>query len=64
VQSKFARGAANLEFAALGHDGDARGIIAAVLELPQSFDDDGDNFFGPDIADYSAHVRRLLRESF
>jgi hypothetical protein len=58
--AKFARGAANLQFAVPGYGGDARGIIAAVLKLPQAFDDDGDNFFGPDIADYSAHVRGLL----
>src|SRR5258708_37050846 len=60
--AKLAWGAADFQFARLGHHGDARGIVAAVLELTQTFDDDGDNFLGPDIADYSAHARRLLTE--
>src|SRR6266704_155112 len=58
----LARRAANFQFASLRHYGDACGIIAAVLQLAQAFDDDRHNFFGPDIADYSAHARRLLRE--
>src|SRR6266581_3762323 len=60
--TKLARRAADFQFAGLRHDGDACGIIAAVLQLAQAFDDDRYNFFGPDIADYSAHARRLLRE--
>jgi len=60
--AKLSRGAADFQFARLRHDGDARGIVAAVLEFAQALDDDGHNCFGPDIADYSTHARRLLRE--
>src|SRR2546427_5413460 len=59
--AKFSGRAADFQLAGVRHDGDARGIVAAVLELTQAFDDDGHNFFGPDITNYSAHARRLLR---
>ena len=58
--TKFARSAANFHFSVLGYDGDARGIVATVLQLTQTFDDNGNNLLGPDVADYSAHARRLL----
>ncbi len=60
--AKFARGAANCQFSVSGYDGDARGIVTAVLELTQTFNDDGDDFLRTDIANYSAHARRLLRK--
>src|SRR5258708_5835271 len=59
--TKFSGGPADFQLAGVGDDGDARGIVATVLELAQSLDDDGHNFLWPDITDYSAHARRLLR---
>src|SRR5204862_2884327 len=60
--TKFSRSAADFQLPGLRHNGDAGRIIAAVLELAQAFDDDRHDFLGPDIADYSAHTRRLLRK--
>src|SRR5204863_8441143 len=60
--AKFSRSAADFQLPGLRHNGDAGRIIAAVLELAQAFDDDRHDFLGPDIADYSAHTRRLLRK--
>ena len=62
--AQFARRAANLQLAFLGDDGDAGGVIAAVFEFAQALDDDGNNFFRSDIADNSAHARRLLESLF
>src|SRR5258707_2929215 len=59
--AEFSRGTADFQLAGVGNDGDARGIVTTVLELAQSLDDDGHNFLWPDITDYSAHARDLLR---
>jgi hypothetical protein len=59
--AELAGGAAELElgFAFRGvcvaGDGDASGVVAAVFEASQAFDDDGDGRFGTDIANNSAH---------
>ena len=56
--AKFSRSAADLQFAGTVHDGDTRGIIAAVLEFAEAFNDHGYDFLRPDIAYNSAHKRR------
>src|SRR5260370_23306835 len=59
--AEFPRGTADFQLAGVGNDGDARGIVATVFELAQPLDDDGHNFLWPDVTDYSAHARDLLR---
>ena len=39
------------------HDRDARRVVAAVLEPPETLDDDGERLVGPHVADDAAHVR-------
>ena len=53
--AELARGAAELQRVAAAGDGDARGVIAAVLEAGKAFHDDGDAGLGADVADDSAH---------
>ena len=48
--------ASNLDFAGAIDHGDACGIVAAVFQLAQPLDDDGNNFLGTDIADNTAHA--------
>jgi len=54
--SELAWGTPNLQLAVLGDNGDSRRIVAAVFQLAQTFDDDGDNFLRADVADNSAHA--------
>ena len=58
--AELAGGAANFELASGIDDGDAGGVVAAVFELAQAFDDDGNNFLRADVADNSAHAGTLL----
>ena len=58
--AELAWGAADLQVAVLPYNGDARGIVATILELAQAFYDNRHNLLGPDIADYPAHARSLL----
>src|SRR6266852_1130143 len=53
--AKLSRGAANLQLAGAVHDGDARGIVTAVFEFAKAFDDHGNDFFGADVSENSAH---------
>src|SRR4029077_8098072 len=55
--AKFTRGAADFHLARLRHNRDARGIITAVFKLAETLNDDGHNFFWPDVTSYSAHTR-------
>jgi hypothetical protein len=59
--AELPRRAPNLELAGFGDDSDPRGIIATVLQLAQTFDDDRDNLLRPDVADNSTQERRLLK---
>jgi hypothetical protein len=54
--AELAGGAAELELAVGGAgDGDAGGVIAAVFETAQAFDDDGDGGIGANVSDDSTH---------
>jgi hypothetical protein len=53
--AKFPWGAAQLEVALIVDDGDARGIVAAVLEPAEAIDDQGHDFLGAYVSDYAAH---------
>src|SRR5579859_860084 len=59
--AEFPRSAPDFQLSVLGHDGNARGVVAAILELSQAFYDDWHYFLRADIADNPAHERRLLR---
>ena len=41
------------------NDGDAGGIVAAIFELAQPLDEDGDDLFRSDVANDSAHEKPL-----
>jgi hypothetical protein len=57
---KLAGSAADLKYiAGRAAHGDARRIVAAVLQTPQAFDDDWNYFFRTDITDDSAHASIL-----
>ena len=53
--AEFAGGAAELEALWATCDGDAGGVVAAVFETAQAFDDDGDGRIRTDVANNSAH---------
>ena len=53
--AELAGGAAELEAGGASGDGYAGGVIAAVFEAAQAFDDDGDGGVGANISDDSAH---------
>ena len=57
--AELAGGAAEFEAVARTGDGDAGGIVAAVFEAAQAFDDDGDRGLRTDVTDDSAHSRSL-----
>src|SRR5436190_10539532 len=48
-------GAADLEAFAIAGDGDSGGVITAILEPPQAFDDDRDDFLLPHVSDNATH---------
>ena len=54
--AEFSGRAANFEFAFFRDDRDARGVVPAVFKFAQAFNDDRDDLFGSDVADYSAHA--------
>jgi hypothetical protein len=57
--AELAGGAAELEGMAAARDGDAGGVIAAVLEAGEAFHDDGDAGLGADVTDDSTHNYRV-----
>src|SRR5229473_6617222 len=58
--AQLAGRAANFQFARGVDHRDTGGVIAAVFQFAQPFDNDRNNFFGPDIAHNSAHAAGLL----
>src|SRR6202158_4207482 len=58
--AQLAGRAANFQFACGRHHRDTGGVIAAVFQFAQPFDNDRNIFFGPDIAHNSAHAAALL----
>jgi hypothetical protein len=57
--TEFARGAAEGEaFGASGY-GDAGGVVTAVFEAAQAFNDDGDDGLGANVTDNSTHEMSL-----
>src|SRR5262249_26231276 len=57
---ELADAAANLDVV-VGEGGEARGVVAAVLELPEAAHDDGPCLTRADVADDPAHDQRLRR---
>ena len=58
--AEFSRGSAESEaFGAAGYC-DAGGVVAAVFEAAEAFNDDGDDGLGPDITDDSTHEMSLV----
>src|SRR5579864_712324 len=53
--TQLSRRAANLQLAGAVHDGDARGIVAAVFEFAKALDDHRHDFFRSDVSENSAH---------
>src|ERR1700685_2686010 len=61
---QLARSATHLKHrAGRAADGDARRIVTAVFQTPQSLNDDGNYFLFADITDDSAHARILCDEA-
>ena len=61
--AEFAGGAAELHDAVGGSsDGDACGVIAAVFEAAQAFDDDGHGGIGANVSDDSTHGTSVAGE--
>jgi len=58
--SQFSGGAANFQLARGRNRGDSGGVVAAIFQLSQAFNDHGHNFFRADVADNSAHATQLL----
>src|SRR5271169_5861225 len=58
--AQLARGAADFELSVFCDNRDARGVVAAVLQLSQAFDDDRHHLLRPNVTDNSAHARDLL----
>ena len=59
--AQLAGGAADFQLAGAVDDRDAGGVVAAILEFAQAFDDDGNDLFRADVADDSAHAGDLLK---
>ena len=58
--AEFAGGSAEGEaFGATGY-GDAGGVVAAVFEAAEAFNDDGDDRLGSDVTDDSTHEMSLV----
>src|SRR5215469_3381391 len=60
--AQLARGSTNFELAGFGDDGNTCGVVAAIFKLAKTLNNNGHNFLGADVADYSAHARCLLDE--
>ena len=54
--AQLALGAADGELVVVATDGQAGGIVPAVFQALEAFEDDGDGFMGADVADDSAHA--------
>jgi len=52
---KFSRCTPDFHFAVLSDNGDARGIVAAIFQPPQTIQDERNDFLGADISDDSTH---------
>jgi hypothetical protein len=57
--AELAGSAAELEAGGVAGDGDACGVITAVFEATQAFDDDRDDGLGTDVTDDSTHELSL-----
>jgi hypothetical protein len=53
--AELARGAAELEFVAAASDGDAGGVVSAVLEAGEALHDDVNAVLRADVTDDSTH---------
>ena len=53
--AQLAFGAADLQAGAVAGDRDSGGVIAAILQLSEAFDDDGDDLLLADVSNDSAH---------
>src|SRR5438477_1142446 len=60
--AQLAGSAANFQFAGGVHHRDPSGVIAAIFQFAQPFNDDRNNFFGADVAHDSAHAANLLNQ--
>jgi hypothetical protein len=58
--AQLPRRAAQLQPIAISAYRNARRIVPAVFKAPQAFNDDGNNFLCPDIADNATHVMIVL----
>src|SRR4029077_20122931 len=54
--AQFPGCAAQLQLAFRRDDGDSRRVVAAIFQLAQAFNDDGNDLLWPDITDNSAHT--------
>ena len=57
--AQFAFGAANLKAVSIASDSDASGVVAAIFETAQTFDEDGDDALLANVADNTAHTKDL-----
>src|SRR2546422_11464997 len=62
--AQLSRGAPNLHFAVLLDDGDARRIVAAILEPPQTVQNQRHDFLRSNIPDDPAHVSLTPASNF
>ena len=56
--AQFSRRAAEVKLSVGANDSDAGGIVAAIFELSQTFNNDRDNLFRADVAHDTAHLLR------
>ena len=54
--AQFALGAPDLQSLAIAGDCDSGRVVAAVLESPETFDDDRDDLLFPHVSDDATHV--------
>src|SRR3989440_11767022 len=54
--AQFSRRAAEVKLSVGANDSDAGGIVAAIFELSQAFNDDRDDLFRADVAHDTAHL--------
>jgi hypothetical protein len=58
--AQLALGATDLQAVAIAGNRDPGGVVAAILQPPQSIDDDGHDALLANATDYAAHARQLL----
>ena len=56
--------APNFQLSVVAHDGDARGVVAAIFQAPQAVEDQRHDSFRSDVANNSAHSIRLRNACF